>query len=130
MNRKNIVHKSKYLILTCILAGFLASCEKGNEPPIDDDTEKIPDDTSPTDESVFYKLIRVANLPGTQENNGENAAPSLFYSLENKNSWRANIALPIGGIFLSGESSTVFFRGIMEKIRQIVALAVVQKEVS
>jgi hypothetical protein len=59
---------------------FFTSCSKDETPP---DSEKIPDDTTPTDEDVFYKLIRLENLPGTQENNGENEAPTVFYSLEN-----------------------------------------------
>lgn len=85
MNKKviNAIIKGKYLILAFLLIGVASSCDKGSDPKPDDEVVP-PDDTTPTDESMFYKLHRVENYQGTQDNDGVTAAPTIFFSLETK----------------------------------------------
>lgn len=68
----------------CLLfiATFTA-CSKSDDPQLEPGTEKPDDDDTPTNENVFYKLIRVENFQGTSDNNFQSAAPTIFYSLEN-----------------------------------------------
>lgn len=60
-----------------------AACSKSDDPTPEPGTEEPDDDDKPTDEGIFYKLIRVENFQGTSDDNFESAAPTIYYSLEN-----------------------------------------------
>ncbi|TJZ63206.1 hypothetical protein FAZ15_02630 [Sphingobacterium olei] len=101
-----------YVFLAFLVIGFVA-CDKGNDPGQDE--EEIPDDTTPSDESNFYKLIRVENFQGTQDNNFESAAAAIYYSLENNKPMEAKYQqtnrwdLAFGGLlnsFVSGNNGS------------------------
>ncbi|WP_140938315.1 HmuY family protein [Sphingobacterium lumbrici] len=80
---KNAALKVKYILFALLFVASASSCDKGSNPKPDDEVVP-PDDTTPTDESMFYKLHRVENYQGTQDNDGVNAAPTIFFSLETK----------------------------------------------
>lgn len=72
-----------YTVLAFLLmATFVTSCSKDNDPGQEE--EEIPEDTTPADESLFNKLIRIENIPATQENDFTNDAAPVYFSLENK----------------------------------------------
>ena len=75
--RFKIFRGFKAFIIVSIVFG-LFSCGKSDDI-ID---EKKPPEEIKEESELFYKLTRVNNLPGSQANNFQTAAPNIYYSLE------------------------------------------------
>lgn len=110
---ENVTLKAKYFLFVLLLMASTSSCDKGDDPQPDE--EEIPDDTTPTDESMFYKVHRVENFQGTVDNNFESAATTIYYSLENNKPMSADYQqtnrwdLAFGGLlnsFVSGNNGS------------------------
>lgn len=104
----------KYIFFAFLFIGLISSCDKGSDPKPDEEVPP-PDDTTPTDENMFYKLHRVENFQGTQDNNFEDAATTIYYSLESKKAMAADYKqtnrwdMAFGGLlnsFVSGNNGS------------------------
>lgn len=72
----------RYLLCMFLLSGLTLSCSDKDDPK----PEEVipPDDTTPVDESMYNKLIRIENVPATQDNDFTNDADPVYFSLEKK----------------------------------------------
>jgi len=70
-----LLTSTNWLLLSCGKNEPSPTVEPPTLPPVDPDEDK-------SKQELFYKLIRVNNLQGTDKNDFENAAPNIYYSLE------------------------------------------------
>lgn len=77
--RTSIFYFCLLLLITTI--GLISCGKKESTVP---EKEEVTEKEMPTNESLFYKLNRVENIPATQENSSSTGASPVYYSLENK----------------------------------------------
>ncbi|WP_077432978.1 HmuY family protein [Sphingobacterium sp. CZ-UAM] len=79
MNIARQLNRIKYIALLCIGLAIHTSCSK-SDPTVEPVVEPPKEEES--NASLFNKLIQVRNFVGTAKNDGNNAAPTVYYSLE------------------------------------------------
>ncbi|WP_343559117.1 HmuY family protein [Sphingobacterium sp.] len=79
MNIARQLNRTKYIALLCIGLAIHTSCSK-SDPTVEPVVEPPKEEES--NASLFNKLIQVRNFAGTAKNDGNNAAPTVYYSLE------------------------------------------------
>ena len=117
INNKAIQASSFYfcLLMLAIITGLTSCGKKENTVPEKEKEEEVTEEEMPANETLFYKLNRVENIPATQENNSSSDATPVFYSLDNKiilgatHQKTRNWDLAFGGLFnsfLSGNNGS------------------------
>jgi len=79
MNLSRQLTRTKYIALLCIGLAIHTSCSK-SDPTVEPVVEPPKEEESNT--GLYNKLIQVRNFAGTDKNDGNNAAPTVYYSLE------------------------------------------------
>lgn len=69
----------KSISILCLGLVLMVSCSK-SDTPTDPSVEPPKEEESNT--ALYNKVIKVRNFPGTEKNDGANAAPTVLYSLE------------------------------------------------
>lgn len=83
MNISRQLTRTKYIALLCIGLAINTACSK-SDPVTEPVVEPPKEEESNT--SLYNKLISVRNFAGTDKNDGNNAAPTVYYSLETNKS--------------------------------------------
>lgn len=79
MNLSRQLNRTKYIALLCIGLAINTACSK-SDPVTEPVVEPPKEDESNT--GLYNKLITVRDFAATDKNDGNNAAPTVYYSLE------------------------------------------------
>ncbi|RKO71930.1 hypothetical protein D7322_07385 [Sphingobacterium puteale] len=79
MNISRQLTRTKYIALLCIGLAINTACSK-SDPATEPVVEPPKEEESNT--SLYNKLITVRDFAATDKNDGQNAAPTVYYSLE------------------------------------------------
>jgi len=79
MNISRQLTRTKYIALLCIGLAINTACSK-SDPTVEPIVEPPKEEESNT--GLYNKLIKVRDFAGTDKNDGQNAAPTVYYSLE------------------------------------------------